>query len=131
MHRCELYLVNLNNPDIQGYFTIFHYYSPELLAKVTIFESNWEMIGTVGMYENIVLENGYYYLWVEHIVREGYYKFYYGPEEVTTGDPYYDDVAWGVQTSLPSFLTLLVVNLILFGCFIAYRRRRRRRNPKI
>lgn len=118
--RTLLFHAHLEISAGSGYFTLIPY-DTELVAFVTIFESDWTLVDTVGTYENIELTNGEYYFWVEQIVRSGAFALYYGPEEVTDGDPYYR--TYGNQASIP--YGVLLTSLLIIGVFVTLRKRKK------
>ncbi len=120
IRRTTLFHAHLSISGGSGFFTLIPY-DPELVALVTIFDSDWTIVDTVGTYENIELTNGEYYFWVEQVVRSGAFALYYGPEEVTNGDPYYREYA--NQTSIP--YGVLFSSFVLLGVFVTLRKRKK------
>ena len=120
IRRTTLLHAHLSISGGSGFFTLIPY-DPELVASVTIFDSDWTIVDTVGTYENIELTNGEYYFWVEQVVRSGAFALYFGDEEVTVGDPYYREYA--IQASIP--FGVLFSSFVLLGVFVTLRKRKK------
>ena len=115
--RTMLLEVNLESEESKNYLVLL---SPsDLIASLTIFDEEWNKIKTIGTFDPYELDEGHYYLWINHDYRFGEFEIYYGPERITSPDDYY---VYGAT----NFSTIMVL-LSIISIFLVQRFSRKRK----
>ncbi len=99
-------------------------YSSELIVVAHVYNDLWEKMGEVIPGKPLELATGTYFVWVERIIREGYFGLYYGEDPPLDDDPYYD-LGATLSNGLPIFAILPIVLMSLgLLSFIGVKRRK-------
>lgn len=122
MFSSNLFQVTLTTPA-SGYLSMLAWRSP-LIAIAHVYYTNWTKVGIARVSNALELDNGTYYVWVERLIRSGYYGFHYGLEPIEDMDPYYAAFTGATSIPYPALLVVLALSTISLIAYIFRRKNR-------
>ncbi len=123
-------LINTTVTSSDTGFLAIIMYSSELIVVAHVYNDQWEKMGKVIPGKPLELATGTYFVWVERIIRDGYFGLYFGEDPPLEDDPYYElGVTKAQGVPMLAILPIILMSLGLLT-FIGVKRRKVKEEAK-